>query len=180
VIKQDTVDVHRVVNILELVLTEILEGDAEPAETGLRVFLHAARHADTASFRQRFQPGRDVDAIAVDASAFDNIADVDPHPEFDPSIWRYLRIPLDHCPLDLHGTTQGVHGTDEQDQQAVASSPYEPTAVFFNLGFNKLSMVSVQLGQSAFIVDAYQAAVPGYIRHQDCHKSAFYFLTGHS
>src|SRR5262249_6527410 len=32
----------------------------------------------------------------------------------------------------------------------------------------------------AFVVDPYQAAVAGYIRHQDCHKSAFYFLTGHS
>ena len=41
-------------------------------------------------------------------------------------------------------------------------------------------MVSVQLSQGAFIIDAYQAAVPGHIRHQDCHKSAFDFLTGHS
>jgi hypothetical protein len=85
VIQQNAVDVHRMVNILELVLTNILEGDAEPAETALRVFLHAARYADTASFRQRLQPGRDVDAIAMDAGAFDNIADVDPHPKFDSS-----------------------------------------------------------------------------------------------
>jgi hypothetical protein len=34
-IQQDTVDLHRAVNILELVLTNILEGDAEPAETRL-------------------------------------------------------------------------------------------------------------------------------------------------
>ena len=40
-------------------------------------------------------------------------------------------------------------------------------------------MVSVQLGQGAFIIDTYQAAVPGYIRHQDCHKSAFDLLTSH-
>ena len=52
VIQQNAVDVHRVVNILELVLTNILEGDAEPAEAGLHVFLHSARHADTASLCQ--------------------------------------------------------------------------------------------------------------------------------
>ena len=116
----------------------------------------------------------------MDARAFYDIADVDPHPEFDPFILRYLRISLGHRALDLHGTTQRVHGTDEQDQQSVASCPYDPTTVFFNLGFNELSMVSVQLGQGAFIIHAYQAAVSGYIRHQDCHKSAFDFLSGHS
>jgi len=52
-IQQNAVDLHRVVNILELVLTKILEGDAEPAETAFRVFLHSARHADAASFCQR-------------------------------------------------------------------------------------------------------------------------------
>jgi hypothetical protein len=52
--------------------------------------------------------------------------------------------------------------------------------VFFNLGFDELSVVSIELSQGPFIVHAYQAAVPRYIRHQDCHESAFNFLTGHS
>jgi hypothetical protein len=78
--------------------------------------------------------------------------------EFDPPICRNFRIPLGHSALDLYGTTQGVHGTDEQDQQAVASCSYDPTTVFFDLGLNEFSMVSVQLGQRAFVIDAYQAA----------------------
>jgi hypothetical protein len=82
--------------------------------------------------------------------------------------------------LDLHGTTQGIHGADEQDQQAVASSPYDPTTVFSNLGFDQFCVMSVQPSQGSLIVDAYQAAVTGYIRHQDCHKSAFDLLTSHS
>src|SRR5262245_66189517 len=116
----------------------------------------------------------------MDAGALHDIANVDPHPKIDLPIGGYLRIPLSHCALDLHSTAQSVHVTDEQDQQAVARCPYDPTTVFFDLGFNDLGMVSVQQSQSAFIVDAYQAAVPGYIRHQNCHESAFYFLTGHS
>ena len=87
---------NRAANILELVLTNILEGDAEPAETALRIFLHAARHVDTAGFRQLLQPGRYIDSVTMDACAFDNIADIDPHPEFDPPICRNLRIPLGH------------------------------------------------------------------------------------
>src|SRR5262245_51356353 len=36
-------------------LTNILEGDAEPAKARLRVLLHAARHADAAGLRQCLQ-----------------------------------------------------------------------------------------------------------------------------
>jgi len=116
----------------------------------------------------------------MDAGALYDIANVDPHPKIDLPIGRYLRIPRSHFALDLHGTTQGTHGADEQDQQAVASCPDDPTTVFSNLGFNQLCVMSVQPSKRTFIVNPYQAAVPGYIRHQDCHKSAFYFLTGHS
>ena len=115
----------------------------------------------------------------MDASAFYDIADVNPHPELDPPICRDLRIPIGHRALDLNGTTQRVQGTDKQDQQSVARCPHDSATVFFNLGFNELSMVSIQLGQGAFIVDAYQAAVLGYIRHKNCDKSAFDFLTSH-
>jgi len=116
----------------------------------------------------------------MDARALNDIANVHPHPEIDLPIARYLRIPLDHCALDLHGTTQAIHGADEKDQQAVASCPYDSATVFFNLGFNELSMVSIQLGQGAFIVHAYQTAVPGNIPYQDRRKSAFNLLTSHS
>jgi len=105
----------------------------------------------------------------MDAGTRHDIADVDPHSELDPPICGNLRIARGHGALDLHGTTQSVHGTDEQDQQAVAGCPYDTATVFFDLGFNKLSMVSGQLSQGAFIVDADEAAVLGYIRHQDCH-----------
>src|SRR5262245_14982420 len=115
----------------------------------------------------------------MDGSAFYDIANVDPHPEFDALTCRNLRVPLGHCALDLDGTTQRIHGTDEQSQQSVASCPYDSTTVLLHFGCDQLSVVSVQLSQGTFIIDAYQAAVPGNIRHQDCNDSAFDFLTGH-
>jgi hypothetical protein len=51
--------------------------------------------------------------ITVDASALHDIADIDPHPEFDAPFCRDLRIPLGHRTLDLHGTTQRVRSTDK-------------------------------------------------------------------
>jgi len=146
VIQQHAIDMHQVVIILQLAFTYILEGNAELDETAARVFLHSARYADTPSFRQSFQARRHIYSVTMDASALHDIPDVEAYPEFDLPIWRYWRIPLGHCALDLHRAMQGVHGTDEQDQQAVASCPYDPTSVLLNLGFNELSMVSVQLG----------------------------------
>jgi hypothetical protein len=108
--------------------------------------------------------------VTMDAGTFYDIPNVYSHPEIDLPICRNPRVPLGHCALDLYRATQRVHRTNEQDQQSVASSPYDPTTMFFNLGFNEFSMMRVQLGEGAFIVDAYQAAVAGYIRHQDCHK----------
>src|SRR5262245_38409529 len=77
VFQSDAVDVHGTVNILELVSTNILERDAEPAETALRVFLHSARHADTTGFCQCLQPGCHVYSIAVYAGTLNDIPYVD-------------------------------------------------------------------------------------------------------
>src|SRR4029450_4224649 len=116
----------------------------------------------------------------MEASTFYDIANVDYHPEFDPLTSRDLRIPPDHCALDLDGTTQRVNGTDAQHQQAIANRPYDPATMLFDFGRDELSMMGVQLSKSAFVIDTYQAAVSGNIRHQDCHESTFDFLTGHS
>ena len=64
-IQQDAVDVHGALDILELALTNIFEGDAEPAQATLDVLLHSARDAHTSSFRQCFQSRRHVYAVAM-------------------------------------------------------------------------------------------------------------------
>src|SRR5689334_21794051 len=106
----------------------------------------------------------------MDACALYDVANIDPHSEFNPPIGRDLRVPLGHGTLDRHGATQRVHGACEHDQQAVASCPDYPTTVLPSLGFDQLGMVRVELRQGSFIVNTYQATVPDYIRHQDCHK----------
>jgi hypothetical protein len=49
----------------------------------------------------------------MDAGALYDIANVDPNPEIDLPIGRYLRIALGHCALDLYSATQRIHGADE-------------------------------------------------------------------
>jgi hypothetical protein len=68
--------------------------DAEPTQTALRVFVHPARQANATRVCHCLQSGCNVDPIAVDAGALDDIANLDPHPECDPPISRYLVIAL--------------------------------------------------------------------------------------
>ena len=44
-----------------------------------------------------------LDAIAMEAGVFCDIADVNPHPEFDPPICRNFRFPLGHSAIAQHG-----------------------------------------------------------------------------
>jgi hypothetical protein len=115
----------------------------------------------------------------MDAGAFYDIANIDPHSEFDALACRNLRIALKHRALDLDRAAQGFHRTDEQDQEAIAGGPDHPPMVFSNLGFNELGMVGVELSKCAFVIGTDEAAVSGDIGYQDSHKPAFDFLTGH-
>jgi hypothetical protein len=72
--------------------------------------------------------------------------------------------------LDVDRATQRVHGTCKQHQQPLASRPCHPATVFLDLGLNELTVMGIQLSEGALVVSAYQAAVSGYIRHQNGHQ----------
>jgi hypothetical protein len=114
------------------------------------------------------------------AGTFDDVANINPHPEFDPLVRRNERIALDHCALNFDSASQRFHGADEKHKETVSGRPDDPAMVLSDLGFDQLGMVSVQLSESAFVINTYEAAITGHIRHQDRHKPAFDVLTGHS
>jgi hypothetical protein len=116
----------------------------------------------------------------MDAGTFYDVANVNPHPEFDPLVRRNERIALGHGALNLDGAAQGFHGADEKNKQTVPDRPDDPAMVFSDLRFDQLGVVGVQLSKRAFVINTYQAAITGHIRHQDCHEPAFDVLTGHS
>ena len=179
-VEPHSIDAYWPRDVLELVLTGVLKGDAEPVETGVHVFLHAVRHADTANFRQCLQARCHVHPVTMDAGVLDDVADVDPHSELEPLLWRHLCISVGHRALDLDRATHRVHDACKQDEQPVASRPCHPATVFLDLGLNELAVMGIQLSEGALVVSPYQAAVAGYIRHQNGHKPALDLLTTHS
>ena len=68
---------------LTLCFAQILEGVGQLVAD---LVAHHPRDAEAAGIRQGFQAGRDIDAVAEDVVAVDDdVAEVDPDPEPDPS-----------------------------------------------------------------------------------------------
>jgi len=66
-LRPDPIDAHRFQNVLELALAEIVARDRQPV---LDLLVDRPRDTDAPGLRQAFQPGREVDPVAVDALAF--------------------------------------------------------------------------------------------------------------
>src|SRR6516162_7007558 len=86
-------------DVLDLLLAEILEREVELVAN--LVVYHPA-DADPTRLGKRFEACGDIDAVAVDVAAIpDDVAEVDPHAEFDPPRLRNLSVALGHPLLHL-------------------------------------------------------------------------------
>ena len=95
-------------------LADVFEAEVEFA---YGILLHSGRNADPAGFGQRFQPRRNIDAVAKDIAIFgDDIADVDANAKFDPIVAGDRHIAFSHCSLYRGCAAQCIDHTGEFDQ----------------------------------------------------------------
>jgi hypothetical protein len=69
--------------------------------------------------------------------------------------------------LQLDCATQCIDDACEYDKQAIAHGSYNPAAVFLDFGKHERVVMRFQLSERAFVVSAYQPAVPGDIGHEN-------------
>jgi hypothetical protein len=78
----DTVDSDGASDILDLLLTHVLEREGEFVA---HLVADDAADANSAGFRQGFEPCRDIDPVAIDiAPVLDDVTEIDPHAENSP------------------------------------------------------------------------------------------------
>ena len=86
-----------------------------------------ARDADAAGFGKGLEPGRDVDAVAVEIVALDDdVAEIDADAELDAPSWRNVLVALGHAALDYGSAAQCVDDAGELDQRPVAHQLDDP------------------------------------------------------
>jgi hypothetical protein len=172
VVDQDIVDSHRELDVLELLLANILERQVEPVAD---VVAHRLGHRHAAGLGNTFEPGRDIHAIAEQVVIVDNdVAKVDPDPEFDLPVVGDAIVPGAHVPLDFGGTFDRVHDAWELDQHPVAGQLHDAALMPGDCRIDQFVSMTFEAGERADLVRAHQAAVAHHIGSHDRGKAAFH------
>jgi hypothetical protein len=140
---------------------------------------HLPGYRNPAAGRYAFEARCHVYAVPEDVTVvFDDVADIDAHPELDPMLERHVDVPLDHGALDFYGALHGIHRTGELDQHPVAGRPDDAATMLSEFSIGQLAAVPIQLGQRAFLIEAHQPAVAGDIGRQNRHQASMDSLFG--
>src|SRR4029077_10230976 len=118
---------HRAGDVLDLLLTHVLERDGELVA---HLVAHHPADADAAWFGQGFEARRDVDAIAEDVLLIDHdVAEVDADAEFDASLLRHAGVALSHLALHLDRATHRIDHAGEFNKQTIARRLHDAAAM---------------------------------------------------
>src|SRR5262249_39202814 len=120
-----------------------------------------------------FQPRRYIHAVAEDVVLFDDhVAEIDADAEPDAPVLGHLRLALDHPPLDLHGTSDGIHHARELGQEPVAGVLHDPAAVLRDRRIDQSAEVSFQALVRSLLICTHKARIARNIGGEDCGEAA--------
>ena len=107
----DRVGAHRPLDVLELLLAQITEGEVELARS---VLAYPRRNANATGLGQAFEPRRNVDAVAKDVAILDDdVADVDADPKFDAAV-GHIGVAPGHLPGAKQTHGRAVSGSSDR------------------------------------------------------------------
>ena len=165
------------VNILDPSFTRVFE-----QETGMPAQLFADGRGDRypAGFGQPFEPGSNIDAIAVNVIVLDdNIARIDADTQLQLAVAGGI-IVGGQTALDIDGAIHRVDGAVELNEESVALAAEKSTLVqrdsWFDHGFDAIGKPDV----CALLVDAHQTAIADDIGEKNRRKLPFEVNAFHS
>ena len=171
-IQDNAKDAHRARNILDLVLTGILEADREPVAN---LVAHCSADVYTARICQALHLRGDRDAIAVDQIAIRNhITHIDRNTETNPRVGRHLRCVFRHCALNCDRAADGIDNAVELHQKAIAPGPYNAAPMGGNLRIDEGPADRPDRRKGALLVDPHEPGVADDISAEDDSESVLY------
>ena len=157
-------------DVLERLLSDIAQRQAELAEDRVA---HRRRNADAAGLRERFEPRRDIDPVAIGSGpVVDDVAEIDADAQQHPTLSGNIEVALRHDPLDRDGAFDRAHGARELRHDAVAGDIDDCAAV---LGDERQDhrLVRFEIAHRLFFVAPHEARIAGDVRGQDGREPPF-------
>jgi hypothetical protein len=100
------------------------------------------------------------------------------HPEGDGSVLGQIAIGVSHCLLELDRSTEGIDGTCELDQSAVACQFDKASAVANQQWLKASDAQPPEPSDRAALVPPHQAGVANHIGNQNCRQPALFTRHG--
>lgn len=164
--EDDIVDPDGKFDVLELLVPDILEREIEPVAD---IVAYRLRYCHAAGLGDAFQPRSDVDPVAEDIVVIDDdVAQIDPDPEFDPPFFGDVGIAAPHSALNLGRAFDRVHDAWKLDQHSVTGQLDDPTLMFRYGWIDQLGPVRLEAGERADLIGTHQPAVTDHVGGQDC------------
>jgi hypothetical protein len=143
--------------------------------------LYPGRNADAARFGQCLKPCRDIDPVAEDVPVLDdNVTLVDADAKLDAGVWRRDGAALGYPSLHFGRAAQSVDDTRELHQDSIAGRFEDPTSMLNDFGVDQFAPMRLQPRERAFLVGAYEAAIPGHVSSENGGQPAFDAFRGQS
>src|SRR5260370_7477369 len=141
-------------DVLNRLLSHVLETEAQLVA---HLIMDVAGYQDSPWLGERLQPGRYVDAVAINVILVaDDVANIDTNAELDASCSRHVDIALSHAALNIDRTSYGVHDTYKLNQHPVAGRLDDPSPMLGYLRIDEFLAVCLQLPKRAFLIVAHQ------------------------
>jgi hypothetical protein len=148
------------------VLAHVLECEVE-------VVAHHPADAGPARLGESFEPRRDIDSVSVDiAPVLDDVAQIDPHAEFEAAIWRHIGISLGHFALYFNRAAHSIDNAGEFEEQSVACSFDDATVMLLDLGISQFAPDRLEACKAAFFVLTHQPRVARHVGGENCGETA--------
>ncbi len=121
---------------------------------------HRGADADFAGSRKRFDPRRNVDAVAEHVAFVDHdVAEVDADAEANALAIREVGVSVLHPPLHNDGAAHGIDDRGELDQHAVAGGLEDAAAVLIDQRIDQFTPMTFENGERLLLVRPHQPRI---------------------
>ena len=174
------VDVDRPADVLQFFRAEILELELDLVHD---LVVDDPRDIDAARLGQRFEPRRDIDAVAENIAALDDdVAEIDADPQGDAPLGRQGLVLLDDRIAQGRRAARCLDDALELAERQIAGLLEQVAAIFADQRLDDFGQHAAQLGDPVGLVAGQQPSVAGdqngrqpppdpcsrHIRHGDC------------